>query len=73
MHAGILSWTVIECLKSSGGHLENNEEHELAEDSDCETESELIDSSVAGNVKVGYEQKRGQKLLPVLKIGSLAV
>jgi len=64
---------VIECLKSSGGHLEKNEEHEFPEDSDCETESELVDSSVAGStVNVGCEQGRGQKLLPVLMIGSLA-
>ena len=62
---------MIECLKISGGHLEKNEDHEFPEDSDCETESELADSSVAGSVKVGFEQKWGQKLLPVLKIGSL--
>jgi len=67
----ILSWTVIECLKSGGGHLEKNEEHEFPEDSDCETESDLAGSSVAGNVNAGFEQKWEQKLLPVLKIGSL--
>jgi len=73
VHTSMLSWTVIECLKSSGGYLEKNEEHEFPEDSDCETGSELASSSVAGStVKVSCEQKRGQKLLPVLMIGSLA-
>lgn len=62
---------MVECLKSDDGRLEENEEHEFSEDSDCESEGELTDSSAPGNMRVDYEQKRGKKLLPVLKIGSL--
>ena len=60
---------MIECFKSSGGYLEKNEEHEFPEDSDCETESEPADGSVAGDAKVGYEQEWGQKLLPFSRLG----
>ena len=62
---------MVECLKSDDGRLEENEEHEFSEDSDCKSEGELIDSSAPGNMRVDYEKKRGKKLLPVLKIGSL--
>ena len=67
------SWTVIECYRSGDGYLERNEEDDFPEDSDYESESELADNLAPGPGKVGCSQQRGQKLLPVLKIGSLAV
>lgn len=63
--ARMLSRTVVGCYDS----LEKNEGHEFPEDSDYESEGELANNSLSGN---GKEQNRRQKLLPVLKIGSLA-
>lgn len=63
--ARMLSRTVIECCNSS-----LDEGHEFPEDSDYESESEPAASSFSGN---GKEKNRRQKLLPVLRIGSLVV
>lgn len=63
---------MIECLNTRTGRLERNEEHEFSEDSDYESETELQDASVTGNTEADHGENRGQKLLPVLKVGSLA-
>jgi len=68
MVSRVLSWAVVECYKGDG-HLEKTEEHEFLEDSDWESEHELASNPVPGNEEAGCE-KRGQKLLPVLRIGS---
>ena len=67
----MLSWTVMECCKGGGGHLEKSEEYEFPEDSDCESGSELASNPLPGNAEVCCEKRQEQKLLPVLKIGSL--
>lgn len=67
----MLTWTVIEHYKGDDGHLEKSEEHEFPEDSDCESEHELVGNPVSGNAEVGCEKKQEQRLLPVLKTGSL--
>jgi len=65
----VLNWTVVKCCKGGGGRLEESEEYEFSEDSDCESESESARNPASGNAEAGFE-KQGQKLLPVLKVGS---
>lgn len=67
----VLTWIVIECYKGDDGHLEKCDEYEFPEDSDYESERELVCNPISGNAEVSCEKKRGWKLLPVLKIGSL--
>ena len=66
----VLSQTVTECLNTRAGRLEKNEERQLSEDSDCESESELRDGSATGKEGADHGENWGQKLLPVLKVGS---
>ena len=63
---------MVECREGYGCHLEESEEHEFPEDSDYESERELAGNPISGNPEVGCEEKRGQKILPVLGVGSLA-
>ena len=66
----VLSQTVVERLNTRDGRLEKDQEHELPEDSDYESENELKDGSITSRADHG--ENWGQKLLPVLKVGSLA-
>lgn len=66
----LLNWAVIQWNKGGDGYLDEGEEFEFSEDSDCESESELAGKPISGSSDLGRE-KRGQELLPVLKIGSL--
>ena len=67
----MLSLVVVGCFKGDDRQLEKSEECEFPEDSDCESECELASNPVSGNAKVGCGEGREQKLLPVLKIGSV--
>ena len=66
----ILSLAVVKSYEGNGGRLEESEDYEFPEDSDCESEHEPAGNPVSGNTEAGRE-KGGPKLLPVLKIGSL--
>ena len=68
--ASVLTWAVVKCYEGGGCHLEESGEYEFSEDSDCESECELAGNPVSGNAEADFGE-RGQKLLPVLKVGSL--
>ena len=65
----VLNSSVVESLSTHAGYLEMNEEHELSDDSDYESENEVQGDPVAGDAG---DDRGEQKLLPVLKVGSLA-
>lgn len=60
---------MLEFHETADSRLENHEECEFPEDSDCESESEGNSNTVSGDNEVGCE--RDQKHLPAFRVGSL--
>jgi len=59
-------------LRHLGGdsHLHMSDEDEFGEDSDYDSDPEPISDPTSGNAEVDREKERGQKLLPLLTVGS---
>ena len=52
------------------GHLDRNDDDEYVEDSDYENKPDSTGHSASQDIEVDSERRRGQKLLPVLSVGS---